>query len=621
MHRAFSFIQKACIIALALLLSAVGATGAQAGHALAPNGYIQDLINAAPDYGTINIPAGTYSETLTIDKNLTLVGAGSTLTTLQPAASGQRVITVTAGHNLSLENMTVTGGNLASGVGGGVLVEGSSLSLDTCIFSLNSANSGGAVYQAGNGMVTASQSQFNSNTANATDGGGLFAEGSASVFYSIFSDNMANRHGGAVYVYQGDAHLIGGQFINNHANSGNGGAIDLNNGLLINGTEFTVNTAGDQGGAVSQWNAGQTISILSATFSNNEAKNKGGGACLNSYLTMSGTTFDNNWVTTGDSSNAYGGGVYAGGGLEGNLLTFTNNLADCIGCGYTAGGGIFITRPVAGPSSITNSTFEGNLAWLGSGIDSSMQVQLTITGSTFRNNGDPFKAGYGGGISANQVNGDRLLFQGNRTLNAGGGIDAFSATLTRSRFIDNSSSAAGGGGAIRAHAAITGTNLLFDSNTSDYGAAIKIMYGPAVLRHITISQPSQGSGPAILINSTGSAELYNSLLTNYNPGVKLEGTLTEDYNMFYNNLNDISLGSAGSYNPGGHSTGMIDPRFVSPTQGDYHLRPCSYTIGHGTNLGIATDLDGIPRQNRWDIGAYQFDSIFYCGVFLPLVHK
>ena len=57
---------------------------------------LQDMINAASDGGTVTISAGTFNESLTIDKNLTLRGVSSATSILQPGAVGQRVITVKA---------------------------------------------------------------------------------------------------------------------------------------------------------------------------------------------------------------------------------------------------------------------------------------------------------------------------------------------------------------------------------------------------------------------------------------------------------------------------------------------------------------------------------------------
>ncbi len=62
----------------------------------APTGTLQTLINDAPNGGTVIIPAGTYTESLTVNKTLTLTGVSSSTTIIQ-AVTGQRVITVTSG--------------------------------------------------------------------------------------------------------------------------------------------------------------------------------------------------------------------------------------------------------------------------------------------------------------------------------------------------------------------------------------------------------------------------------------------------------------------------------------------------------------------------------------------
>ena len=116
-----------------------------------PQGPVQDAINAAPAGGTVDISAGTYSESLVISKNITLRGASSATTLLQPANSGERVIRVTTGNNLRLENLTVTGGNLVSDVGGGVYLENGGLELVSCVVSNNSASYGGGVFLSGTG--------------------------------------------------------------------------------------------------------------------------------------------------------------------------------------------------------------------------------------------------------------------------------------------------------------------------------------------------------------------------------------------------------------------------------------------------------------------------------------
>ena len=138
-----------------------------------------------------------------------------------------------------------------------------------------------------------------------------------------------------------------------------------------------------------------------------------------------------------------------------------------------------------------------------------------------------------------------------------------------------------------------------------------------MLKHITIARPAQASGPAIYVEAATTLTLNNSILTNYNPGIYLAGTLNEDYNLFYNNDGDIAVAVGYTYNPGGHSTGGLNPLLANPAGGDYHLRSNSPAIGTGTNLGVTIDLDGLPRLGRWDKGAYQFSR----RVYLPVTRK
>lgn len=49
-----------------------------------------------------------------------------------------------------------------------------------------------------------------------------------------------------------------------------------------------------------------------------------------------------------------------------------------------------------------------------------------------------------------------------------------------------------------------------------------------------------------------------------------------------------------------------DPLFVNATNDNYHIQVTSPVIGAGTDVGIATDLDGVTRGSPPDIGAYEY---------------
>lgn len=590
-------------------------------------GFLQTEINNACDGCTVTIQAGTYTETLTVNKNITLTGASMATTILQPMYSTDRVITVTAGHNLTLNHLTVTGGHPDTavptpGAGGGVYLADGDLTLYDCRITNNSATYGGGIFQdnppppAVPRTVTASSSYFESNTATQT-GGGLYVRGSAMLTNTNLTSNTAAMHGGGMHVAGVNTTvLIGGVISGNHAGL-NGGGVNLDNGLTISGTQFTNNTAGNSGGGLTQWNSGKPVSINNTTFTGNTALYKGGGAFVGSHLTITATTFNTNSVDSLNNTNTSGGGLHANGGLDGSQLTFSGNIVKCKLCAASTGGGLYIYSLAANTaSSITQSTFDRNSGWSGAGIFSDYNILLTLTNSTFTNN----SGGYGGGVDAAHLQGDRLMFQNNTVVNGGGGASVTSGTVTNSRFIGNSASYSGGGGILVVNDFI-GTNLLFVQNSSPDGAAMAVLHGPATLRYATIVGPGlPNTQPAIKFKppvptSLPTMNINNTIISSYGTAVAVDGALTEDYNLFYNNTNNFTSTSVSSVTSGGHSLTGLDPLFLSPATGNYHIPAASPAVRKGVDLGVPTDLDGVTRATPPDIGAYQA----WRACYLPMI--
>ena len=165
------------------------------------------------------------------------------------------------------------------------------------------------------------------------------------------------------------------------------------------------------------------------------------------------------------------------------------------------------------------------------------------------------------------------------------------------------------------------TNVLLAQNSASNlgGGALLIENLPATITHVTIGQPSRGSGSGIRISAGAALTLKNTILADYATGVEVNGgTVTQDYNLFFNNGSNSAITNGGTITPGGHSLTGLDPRLADPTGADYHLTALSPAIGTGTNLGVATDLDDRPRLNgRFDIGAYQF----WTAIYLPLIRR
>ncbi len=98
----------------------------------APCATIAAAIGKAASGGTIYIAAGTYIENLTVDKDLTFVGAGADVTFVDGGGAG-RVFESTSFSKLILSNLTVQNGVAPSTPvpqpGGGIYVPDNGLSL------------------------------------------------------------------------------------------------------------------------------------------------------------------------------------------------------------------------------------------------------------------------------------------------------------------------------------------------------------------------------------------------------------------------------------------------------------------------------------------------------------
>ena len=210
-------------------------------------GSLRQALADASSGDTIVIPTGTYTLTLgselTINKSLTLTGAGSGETIIQAAASSDeaasRVFNITGG-DVAISSVTIRHGN-ADGEGGGI----------------NNA-----------GTLTLTNSTVRDNTALA--GGGIFNQGTLTLTNSTVSGNAAPGGGGI--------HNLGTLFLNRSTISDNtalaGGGIfnDVDGELTITNSTVGDNTAQAGGGI---WNQG-TVALGNSTLSGNSAEGGGG---------------------------------------------------------------------------------------------------------------------------------------------------------------------------------------------------------------------------------------------------------------------------------------------------------------------------------------------------------
>ena len=214
---------------------------------------------------TIDVAAGTYAENLTIDRDLTLQGAGAGATIIDGngEVTHQRVISITLAHNVSIADVTiqhgyavspthggggisnrgvltltgvilthnVVSGTLSSDIGGAVSPGGvgsGRLVMENCVVSHNTADRGGGIFF--NSTLWMTNTLVYSNTARA--GGGIINYGAMTLTNVTLSDNYASVNGGGIR-NNGEATVINSTIT---ANGGRGisnfDAITLTNTIL-----------------------------------------------------------------------------------------------------------------------------------------------------------------------------------------------------------------------------------------------------------------------------------------------------------------------------------------------------------------------------------------------------
>ena len=344
-------------------------------------------------------------------------------------------------------NITLSGNSASRGVGGGVFVQRSNLTITgSSSFFLNSANYGGGVYAESNSNVYISgNTTFSGNSAHHGDGGGVSAIHSSNVNISgntTFSGNSASHgDGGGVSVqFSSNVNISGNTtFSGNSARYGGGVSAWQRSNVNISGnTIFSGNSARMDGGGVSAGDLSNVNISGNTTFSGNSARYGGGvRAWRRSNVYISGNT-----TLSGNSARRYGGGLSA---------QSSSNV-------YISGDTIFI----------------GNSARKdGGGVSAWDRTNVYISGNT------TFGGNSGGGVSAwDHTN---VYISGNTTFggNSGGGVSAWNRTnvyISGNTTFGGNSASDGDGGALSVlcgNVYISG-NAMFNSNSARIGGCVLV---------------------------------------------------------------------------------------------------------------------------------------------------
>jgi parallel beta-helix repeat protein len=201
---------------------------------------LQPAIDAADAGDTITICAGSYGENITIDKDLTIIGAGddggggTNLT----GTGGGSVVTVGKGIIVALQDLRTSDGSTPN-EGGGITNQGT-LSLTGCTVTENTSTSdGGGIFNNG-GTLTMTDCTISGNRTDGNGGGGIISfGGTLELNGCTITENTApgsNSDGGGIFLFGSTAVLTGCTVSGNAAG-------DIGGGLLIIFGEVTLDAA------------------------------------------------------------------------------------------------------------------------------------------------------------------------------------------------------------------------------------------------------------------------------------------------------------------------------------------------------------------------------------------
>ncbi len=231
-----------------------------------------DACPAGSGADTINVPTGTYTLTITglfddaalqgdldITSSVTIIGVDAVATVIN--ANGiDRVFEIIGSPTVVISNVTLSGGNGNGNNGGGIRVNGGSLTLERSVITGNTG------YQ----------------------GGGILNVGTTFIFDSAITGNIASSSGGGI---RNDTFLT-----------------------IVNSTVDNNTAANEAGGGIQ--NHG-TLTLTNSTLSNNRAAYNGGGLyngygplSTGSTTNLNNVTVTNNVADTDNDGSGDGSGIY-----------------------------------------------------------------------------------------------------------------------------------------------------------------------------------------------------------------------------------------------------------------------------------------------------------------------
>jgi hypothetical protein len=299
---------------------------------------------AITDSLVINGPSGN---------KLTIDASGNDPTPNISEGNGTRVMIMTPedlllGMAVTINNLTLTGGDTSDFPGGGAIAAQGSLTLNNCTLSGNNATGNGGGVSMPSGDLTVSSSTISGNTSQ-SNGGGIYIVGNATISNSTLSGNSAQYGGGGIYATKAindstQVTITASSIENNSAVTG--GGIKANGGSGF----FTLATL--------------SLNIVQSTVSGNHALGEGVGIGGGIYTQRVVTEIDNSTISGNTAASGGGGMTLYNSGVTIRNSTITQNSAQ------SSVSGIHTSTSTDSQIQIQSSIIAGNVG-VNSDLDSS----------------------------------------------------------------------------------------------------------------------------------------------------------------------------------------------------------------------------------------------------------
>jgi len=344
---------------------------------------------------------GIINTAVTVGKDVTITSSDPA-TPLVMSLATTRHFTIGAGGILTLQNITLDGGNIGGGITFSTidrtLILNSGAIIQNCVSATHgggiSANQTGSIIKVNTGVI------IRNNAALSGNGGGIYTIGEITMTGGKINNNFARLSGGGIYTSNATANAVvisGGEIHGNWTGDDStsagatGGGIHANaagSKITLSGTTSFAGNGINNNGKITTGYGGaiDTSGLLEITGDvviNYNASMMSGGGINHSNSTVNALTISGNTVIKGNYSNFGGGISLKGGGTISGNVSITDNGKDAAGKTYTErGGGIYagsaamlqISGSGGGTVKISNNAATGD----GGGIYADNLNNLTV---------------------------------------------------------------------------------------------------------------------------------------------------------------------------------------------------------------------------------------------------